>query len=192
MKIEDIAKPEPVFDFETYFLGHTKASGWFCDRFGNIRKHFTGDFVGSKEGDCFVLDETLAYSDGITEKRLWTVKIDADGRFSAEGDSLHGAATGQLLGNTLNLKYSMSVAVANNKTWKLSMDDWMVYQPDGSLHNITRVLKYGFLVGTVCTQYSKINRGSGTANIEGQSSANDENADALNEFDINIIAKNIR
>ena len=192
MKIEDIAKPEPVFDFETYFSGHTKASGCFCDRFGNIRKHFTGDFVGCKEGDHFVLDETLAYSDGITEKRVWNVTINAGGRFRAEGDSLHGPASGRLFGNTLNLKYLMSVSVANNKTWKLSMDDWMVYQPDGSLHNITRVLKFGFLVGTVSTQYSKINRAGRTASIESLTSANDENAGSLNDGKINISAKNIR
>ena len=185
MKIEDITRAEPVFDFENYFLGHTKASGWFCDRFGNIRKHFTGDFFGSRDAGYFMLDETLNYSDGINEKRLWKVKIDADGKFQAEGTSLHGYAMGQLLGNTLNLRYTMSVAVANNKTWKLSMDDWMVLQPDGALHNVTKVSKFGILVGTVSTQYSKINRvissGSGKDNIEGQYSANDSSTGSLSD-----------
>ncbi len=173
MNIDSIAKSEPEFDFKAYFLGHTKASGWFCDRFGNIRKHFNGDFVGSVEGDNFILDESLAYSDGINESRLWNVSIDAVGNFIAVGDTLIGEARGRLLGNTLNLQYAMSVKVANNKTWNLSMDDWMVYQPDGSLHNITRVKKWGFLVGVVSTQYSKVNSNANTYPGSGNS-ANDE------------------
>lgn len=172
MNIDQLAKPEPEFDFKAYFLGHTKASGWFCDRFGNIRKHFSGDFVGVADGDNYILEEALAFSDGINESRIWNVSIDSKGNFRAEGDTLIGGARGCLKGNTLNLQYSMSVAVANNKQWTLSMDDWMVYQPDGSLHNITRVKKWGLLVGVVSTQYSKVNRKSGSL----PGSANDETA----------------
>lgn len=171
MNINSIATAEPEFDFKAYFLGHTKASGWFCDRFGNIRKHFNGDFFGSVDGDKFILDETLAYSDGINESRLWKVSIDSQGNFRAEGDSLLGEARGRLVGNTLNLQYAMWVEVAGNKKWKLSMDDWMVYQPDGSLHNVTRVKKWGVLVGVVSTQYAKLKRSS---SVPG--SANDANA----------------
>ena len=65
----------------------------------------------------------------------------------------------------------MWVEVAGNKKWKLSMDDWMVYQPDGSLHNVTRVKKWGVLVGVVSTQYAKLKRSS---SVPG--SANDANA----------------
>lgn len=157
MKLESVAQSTPVFDFKSYFLGHTKASGWFSDRFGNVRKHFSGDFVGSIDGNAYTLEETLNYSDGIVDKRIWDVVIGQDGSFRASSDSLIGGATGQLRGNTLNLNYRMNVAVANNRIWKLSMNDWMFFQPDGSLHNITRVSKWGFHIGTVSTQYTKIN-----------------------------------
>jgi len=158
MNIESVAKPSPEFDFTGYFLGHTKASGWFSDRFGNVRKHFTGDFVGSVDGDYFTLEETLDYSDGLKDHRVWRVSIDSEGLFHATSDSLVGGATGRLLGNTLNLAYQMKVDVANNKQWLLTMDDWMFYQPDGSLHNITKVKKWGIQIGTVSTQYTKLNK----------------------------------
>lgn len=154
MNIHLIAQADPKFDFVDYFMGHTKASGWFTDRFGNIKRHFCGDFFGSVEGDEFVLDETLYYVDGMVETRQWRVTIDPDGKFRAQSDSLIGDATGEIAGNALRLDYVMKVAVANDKEWVLSMKDWMFYQPDGSLHNQTYVSKWGFRIGVVSTQYT--------------------------------------
>ncbi|MBX2884739.1 MAG: DUF3833 domain-containing protein [Granulosicoccus sp.] len=154
MNIQSIAQSDPKFDFVNYFAGHTKASGWFTDRFGNIKRHFCGDFFGSFEGDVFVLDETLYYLDGMIEKRQWRVSINPDGQFKAQSDSLVGDATGEIVGNTLRLDYVMRVAVAGDKEWVLSMNDWMIYQPDGSLHNQTYVSKWGFRIGVVTTQYT--------------------------------------
>ena len=154
MNIESAASKNPVFDFTSYFSGHVKASGWFTDRFGNIKRHFCGDFFGEQQGDEFVLDETLYYVDETVEKRIWRVTIADNGDFAAKSDSLVGDATGKLLGNTLELDYVMRVAVANDKEWVLKMNDWMIYQPDGSLHNQTYVSKWGFRIGTVTTQYT--------------------------------------
>ncbi|MBX2825962.1 MAG: DUF3833 domain-containing protein [Gammaproteobacteria bacterium] len=154
MKLESVAGAAPEFDFTEYFAGHTKASGWFADRFGNIKRHFCGDFFGSWDDQVFVLDEVLYYTDGVVEKRQWRVTFGEDGSFSADSDSLVGSATGKTMGNTLALSYVMKVAVAENKEWVLSMDDWMIYQPDGSLHNQTNVYKWGFRIGTVTTQYT--------------------------------------
>lgn len=155
MKIEKVARAEPEFDFIDYFMGYTKASGWFSDRFGNVRRHFCGDFNGSLDGDVFVLDETLHYADGMVDTRQWRVSISEDGAFRAESDSLDGGAAGQLVGNTLQLNYKMNVEIEEGKIWLLGMNDWMFYQSDGSLHNITNVSKWGVKIGTVSTQYTK-------------------------------------
>jgi len=160
MKIESVAKTTPVFDFCSYFLGRASASGWFADRFGNVRRHFSGEFTGRHEGEDFILDEVLAYTDGVTDKRTWRVTIDQQGNFRARSDSLVGEASGQLLGNTLNLKYSMNVDLANGKRWLMDMNDWMFLQPDGSLHNYTRVSKWGIHLGTVSTQYIRLDQAS--------------------------------
>jgi len=154
MKLESVAGSTPEFKFAEYFAGHTKASGWFADRFGNIKRHFCGDFHGAWEGDEFVLDEVLYYTDDVVEKRQWRITFGENGSFSATSEALIGNATGRTIGNTLRLAYVMKVAVAENKTWVLSMDDWMIFQPDGSLHNQTNVSKWGFRIGTVTTQYT--------------------------------------
>lgn len=155
MKLSDTAQLGPAFDFVEYFEGHTRASGWFADRFGRVKRHFCGDFVGTKTNDVLSLDEKLIYSDGIEETRIWDVVIDGEGNFSAESDSLVGPATGRISGNALNMQYVMNVLVAPEKTWQLGMDDFMFLQPDGSLHNITIVKKWGVRIGSVSTQYTR-------------------------------------
>jgi len=153
MNIKEIASDTPVFDFEEYFTGHVKASGWFTDRFGNIKRHFCGDFHGSKDGDVFVLDEALYYSTGAIEQRQWRVQISDEGVFTGESEALINGVSGNIVGNTLRMGYVMKVDVENGKQWVLNMDDWMIYQPDGSLHNQTYVSKWGVSIGRVSTQY---------------------------------------
>jgi len=155
MNFEKLSSTGPAFDFKEYFEGHTRASGWFADRFGNVKRHFCGDFYGETRDDVFVLDEKLYYSDGVFEERVWDVTISEAGDFVAESDSLVGPATGKLQGSGLQLQYVMNVLIAENKIWKLSMDDYMFFQPDGSLHNSTIVQKWGMRIGSVSTQYIK-------------------------------------
>ena len=155
MKIDEVASDSPQFRFEEYFAGHTKASGWFTDRFGKVRRHFCGDFFGQQQDDGFLLDEVLYYTDGVVEKRQWLVNTTESGDFRAEAEALIGGATGMIKGNALEMNYVMRVDLADGKQWQLSMNDWMFYQADGSLHNATFVSKWGFRIGVVTTQYTK-------------------------------------
>jgi len=155
MNFDKLSSNGPEFDFVDYFKGHTRASGWFADRFGHVRRHFCGDFYGEFEGDVLTLDEKLYYTDGIVERRVWAVTIDSNGKFAAESESLVGSALGKQQGSALRLHYTMNVEVAENKVWALRMNDYMFYQPDGSLHNTTEVNKWGIRIGNVSTQYYK-------------------------------------
>lgn len=155
VNFNQLSSKGPDFNFVDYFEGHTRASGWFADRFGNVKRHFCGDFYGAAKGDIFELDEVLFYSDGVIEKRVWDVSIGPDGQFSAESESLVGAAIGVQQGSGLHLHYIMNVMIADDKFWKLTMNDYMFYQPDRSLHNMTEVKKWGLRIGNVSTQYYK-------------------------------------
>ena len=146
-------KTPPAFDFGEFFHGHTRASGWFADRFGTLRRHFCGDFYGHYDQGRFILDEKLFYTDGLTEERVWKVKVTEGGLFTAQSDSLINEATGIVSGNSLSMRYSMKVQIADDKHWNLDMRDKMVLQPDGCLHNINHVYKWGIRIGTVAAQY---------------------------------------
>lgn len=155
MNFEKMSSVGPEFNFVRYFEGHTRASGWFADRFGNVKRHFCGDFYGETQNGIFILDEKLFYSDGIVEDRIWSVNIDSSGAFTAESESLVGAASGLQQGSALRMNFVMNVKIAENRFWKLKMNDYMFYQPDLSLHNITQVKKWGLRIGNVSTQYYK-------------------------------------
>jgi len=156
MKIQKTATGSPIFNFVDYFTGHTRASGWFADRFGHVRRHFHGDFIGTMEGDELVLVEKLYYTAGETEERVWRVKVSEDGHFAAHSDSLRGSAMGWTEGNALKMRYTMIVPVNGAKTWDLRMQDNMFLQPDGSLHNVNHVSKWGVRIGTVCTHFHRV------------------------------------
>lgn len=158
MNVVKFSTGAPTFDFISFFEGHRRASGWFSDRFGNVKRHFSGDFFGTLGQDGSLrLDETLIYSDGLVETRQWNVTVSDEGVFHAESDSLIGSADGIIVGDALNMKYVMKVQIDAKTVWKLSMNDFMFLQPDGSLHNMTHVKKYGFRIGTVSTQYFRPN-----------------------------------
>ena len=152
-KLTTLINPASRFDFGEFFQGHTRASGWFADRFGNVRRHFCGEFYGYYEGSDFVLDEKLFYTDGVIEERLWRVNVDEHGNFSASSDSLIGDAKGRIRGNTLSMRYMMRVMIEQDKFWNLEMRDTMILQPDGILHNTNHVYKWGIRIGTVSAQY---------------------------------------
>jgi len=154
IELDDIGSDAPEFDFEAFFEGHTRASGWFSDRGGVPQRHFCGDFEGTYDGDEFVLDERLFYTDGVVEDRVWRVQIDDTGAFTARSDTLVGDAEGQVQGNGLQMRYTMVIAVADGTEYQFDFNDFMLLQPDGSLHNITRVKKFGIWLGTVTTQYT--------------------------------------
>ncbi len=155
VNFKQLSSHGPEFNFIDYFEGHTRASGWFADRFGNVKRHFCGDFYGEQTDDAFNLDEKLYYSDGVVEERVWAVNISPDGVFKAESDALIGGATGLMKGSGLHMQYTMNVMIAENKFWKLKMNDYMFFQPDRSLHNSTEVKKWGMRIGNVSTQYYK-------------------------------------
>lgn len=152
-KLELLPQSSPVFDFIAFFSGHTRAIGWFSDRFGRPRRHFSGDFYGTLSANKLDLHEELHFTDGIIEKRLWAVAISEQGEFTAESDTLVGNAVGQLHGDTLQMQYRMKVLIEEGKYWELGMQDTMILQADGSLHNITHVHKWGVRIGSVSAVY---------------------------------------
>lgn len=154
-RIADNSSGSKVFDFCEYFNGHTRASGWFSDRFGNPRRHFCGDFYGSHKKDGFYLNEVLYYTNGMLDERSWKVTISDKGIFRAQSESLIGEAHGLMSGDRLSMHYSMRVKIEKDKHWDLDMKDVMIKQPDGSLHNIAHVLKWGVRIGTISTQYHR-------------------------------------
>ena len=57
MKVSDFKDVTPRFSIEKFFIGKTQASGIFEDRFGQLKRQFSVDIMGTWDGNSLVLDE---------------------------------------------------------------------------------------------------------------------------------------
>jgi hypothetical protein len=160
MKPSDFSKAEPLLRIEDYFVGQTRAWGIFEDRFGNLRRQFVVDIQGSWDGEALVLDERFRYSDGETDRRVWTIKKIDEHRYEGRADDVIGTAIGESHGNALNWRYDMDLKIGEG-TLRVHFNDWMFLQSSGVLVNRARVSKFGIAIGEVTLFFQKVARQSG-------------------------------
>lgn len=156
MRIEDFSGREPRLDLYGYFEGRTRAWGIFEDRFGRLRREFTVDIVGRREGeDGFVLEEDFLYSDGETQRRVWQLRRVGPDRFEGTADDVVGVAHGRSVGNALNWNYVLALKIGE-RVWNVDFDDWMFLQPGGVMINRARVSKWGIDIGAVTLSFQRV------------------------------------
>lgn len=154
MKPNQFATTAPKLVLEDYFVGETRAWGLFEDRFGNVRRQFAVDIIGTWDGRTLVLDERFLYDDGKKDQRVWTIdKID-DNTYEGRADDVIGRAHGKTHGNALNWRYDLDLKVGDG-TLRVHFDDWMFLNADGVLLNRARVSKFGIEIGTVTLAFMK-------------------------------------
>ena len=154
MKIAEFTDREPALVLEDYFDGRVYAWGIFEDRFGRLRREFQVEIDGRWDGQELVLDEHFLYSDGETDRRIWRIRADGDGRYQGKADDILGVASGELRGNALNWRYKMDLKVGEG-SWRVSFDDWMFLQPGGVMINRATVRKWGLELGTVTLFFAR-------------------------------------
>jgi hypothetical protein len=155
MKIENFAGRTPELVLENYFLGHTRASGIFEDRFGNLRRQFEVDITGTVDGDTLTLDEHFIFADGETDRRVWTIRRIDENTYEGTADDVIGTAEGKVFGNALNWTYHVDLAMGD-RSLRVRFDDWLFLQPDGVLINRARVTKFGFEIGQVTLFFQRV------------------------------------
>ncbi|WP_308910312.1 DUF3833 domain-containing protein [Pseudokordiimonas caeni] len=155
MKPTDFASMTPELKLEDYFTGRTVATGLFEDRFGNVRNQFVVTIDGTWDGRTLILNEDFAYSDGTSEFRRWEIVKDGENRYSGITEQVIGRAEGETSGNAFNWQYDFNLKVGDD-IWKVSFDDWMFLQPDGTLLNKATVTRWGFKIGTVFLSFRRV------------------------------------
>jgi hypothetical protein len=151
--INDYAKETPSLDLKTYFNGRVDAWGMFQDRSGKVVKRFTVVMDCKWDGDVGVLDETFKYSDGTSEKRIWTIRKQGN-RYIGTAADVVGEATGEAKGNALRWNYTLALKV-DNSTYNMTMDDWMYLIDEKTMVNRTSMTKFGLHFGDVTLFFKK-------------------------------------
>jgi hypothetical protein len=151
---DDYAAEKPVLDLKTYFNGPMTAHGLFTDRAGKVQRRFIVKLVGRWQGDVGTLEEDFTYSDGKTERRVWTITALGNGRYKGTAGDVIGEAEGLARGNALRWSYTLRLPV-DNTTYDVQFDDWMYLMDDKVMLNKARMSKFGIHLGDVTLSFYK-------------------------------------
>lgn len=150
----DYAAERPLLSLRDYFNGRVEAHGMFQDRFGKVLKRFTVTMDCSWRGDVGVLDESFRFSDGSTQRRVWTLKALPDGRFSGTAGDVVGTAQGEQRGNAFQWAYTLRQPVGDS-VYEVQMDDWMYLVDAKVMLNRAVMRKFGIRVGEVTLAFTR-------------------------------------
>jgi hypothetical protein len=152
--VDQYAKQTPVLDLKRYFDGKIDAWGMFQDRSGEVVKRFKVNIDASWKGDTGTLDEHFTYSDGSTQRRVWTITKLSDGRYRGTADDVVGEAKGEAAGNALRWRYVMALPV-EGKVYNVDFDDWMFLMDDRVMLNRSVMSKFGYRLGEVTLSFTR-------------------------------------
>jgi Protein of unknown function (DUF3833) len=153
-QVSDYADQKPVLDLKTYFNGELVAHGLFTDRSGSVQRRFVVQMTGTWSGNQGTLDERFTYSDGKTERRVWRLTDEGNGRWSGRADDVLGVADGRAAGNALNWRYTLKLPV-DGKVYEVQFDDWMYLMDERVMLNKAVMSKFGFRLGEVTLAFYK-------------------------------------
>jgi hypothetical protein len=154
VEVGDYAMEQPVLELREYFNGTLDAHGIFQDRKGQVVKRFHVLIEAHWEGDTGTLDEHFTYSDGSTQRRVWTLVRQPDGRYLGRADDVVGEAVGEVGGNALRWRYVLALPV-DGKIYHVDFDDWMFLMDERVMLNRSVMSKWGVRLGEVTLSFYK-------------------------------------
>lgn len=155
VEVSHYAAGQPKLDIERYFNGRLAVHGMFQKRGGEVAKRFTVDMRGSWRDGVGTLDEDFRYSDGTQQRRVWTLRKVAPGRYEGTAADVVGKADVEVAGNAMRLRYVLALPV-DGKTYDISFDDWLYLIDDEVMLNRASMRKFGFEVGTLTVAFRKL------------------------------------
>ncbi len=158
ISVEEYSNQKPNLRLSEYFNGNINAYGIFTDRSGKVVKRFTVVIKGSWENKngrlVGTLDESFTYSDGSTDKRIWTITETSPNQYVGTASDVKGQATGRASGNALNWTYTLNLPV-DKDVYEVQFNDWMYLINDKVMLNRATMSKFGIYLGEVTLSFHK-------------------------------------
>jgi len=161
-KIGEYAGEKPLLDLRRYFNGTVDAWGVFTDRSGKVVKRFTVvmncSWRGEPGREVGVLDEDFVYSDGTTQKRIWTLTrepgVGGQGRYTGTAGDVVGTARGEERGNAFYWSYDLDLPV-DGRNIEVHFEDWMYLMDERVMLNRATMSKWGVTLGEVTLSFTR-------------------------------------
>ena len=154
VEVADYAAEKPELDLARYFNGTLDADGMFQDRGGKVVKRFHVVIEARWTGAVGTLDERFTYSDGSTQRRVWTVTRKDANHYTGRADDVVGEAVGEARGNALRWRYVMALPV-DGKVSNVDFGDWIFLMDDRVMLDRSVMSKFGFRPGGVTLSLRK-------------------------------------
>ena len=148
------AAEQPALDMRQFFNGTLDGYGMVRNRAGEVTRRFVVVIEASWAGEVLTLDEDFVWSDGETEKRVWTIRQRPDGSWSGKAAGVIGEATGTLSGNTFNFRYTFDLPVGDTR-YEVRFDDWLYLIDERNMLNHARISKFGVDVADLFISFNK-------------------------------------
>ena len=148
VSVEDYAKNQPVMDVREFFNGNLTAHGIVKNRSGKVIRYFNADIIASWIDGVGKLDETFVFDDGEEQKRIWIIRPDGSGSFSATANDVIGVSKMNVSGNSLFMQYVLRIPY-DDDILDLKIDDRMYRVSDRVVINESTMRKWGFEVGKI-------------------------------------------
>ena len=149
------ADQQPRLDLQRYFNGTLEGHGMFSNRSGQVERRFVVTIAASWKDGVGTLDERFVWSDGETERRVWTLRTDGPGRWIGTAEGVLGEARGVVSGNALHWTYRYRLRTADGGSYDLSFDDWMFLIDDRVMLNRAVMRYFGIRVGEVLISFRR-------------------------------------
>ena len=142
------------FVFEEFFLGNVAASGFFEDRFGNVRRRFSAEVRGHIEDKTLILQEDFRFDNGEDQQVRWTIDRDRRGNYQGTSNSIVGKALGKKSMDIVRWVYRVSIPVGRFSLL-CRCSDVFYQQTETVVLNRTKLRKFGFLIGEITIVFQK-------------------------------------
>ena len=153
--LTDAPLSDRELNLEEFFDGHLTAHGQFQDVFGEVRRRFTVDIHGTRDGEHLRLVEDFIYEDGSTEQRIWTLRQTSPETWEGTAPGVIGTATGQERGDTFNWQYTIDLPIPGNETLRVTFDDWMWLLSEDRVLNRAYMSRFGVPIGEVIITFER-------------------------------------
>jgi hypothetical protein len=150
----DYRQERPQFDMRTYFNGQLDAWGLFQDRSGKVTRRFHVAMDCKWNGNVGILDEHFNFTDGSTQRRVWTMTRLDEHHYTGTAGDVVGEAKGEAYGNALRWRYVLDLPVGNTH-YNVNFDDWMYLVDDQVMINRSVMSKFGIRFGEVTLMFRK-------------------------------------
>jgi len=148
------ATAQAGFDFRQYFDGTVLGHGLVSDRGGKPLRRFVVTMQCQWSGDTGTLNEAFVYDDGERQQRVWQVRRQPDGRYTARAADVVGEARGGPDGAAFNWRYTLKLPVRGS-VYEVQFDDWMYPIDERIVINKVVMTKFGIRVGELTLSFNR-------------------------------------